>query len=180
MSSLDEEPAGRDGDARLRALGDDAPGTRGNAAQLLAARARAAAPDADKVAAHVARRAVLFAQVVPREEAADWAAQDAEAVRPAGALVAEAGGVELAGTAGRHARPVDDAEEDVQRVGGAAAGAALPALVEGTGLAGPLVLVNAAEAEGDVLAALADLLSHCFGLCGWWGVGLFWLVGWLV
>lgn len=79
---LGEEAAARDEDARDGALRHNTPATWAHAAKLLAARARRAAPDAHAVTNHVTLRAILLAQVVAREEAADGAAQDADTVRP--------------------------------------------------------------------------------------------------
>lgn len=62
---------------------------------------------------------------------------------------------------------MQQAEKDVDRIGSTAARTDLPALVAGTRLAGPRDLVNATEAQREVVAALADLLTHRCPLRRW-------------
>lgn len=81
-------------------------------------------------------------------------------MRPERALIAKTGGVQLTRAAGRDTRPVQDAQKHAHKVRRTAARTQLPALIEGSCVAGPGDLIEAEQTHWKVVAAFADLLSH--------------------
>ena len=134
-----------------------------DAAQLLAAGARAAAANTCAVTDDIPSGAGLLAQVVAQDGAADAAAEVHEqAVGDDGAWLIDRGGVQLRRGAQAAARPAQAAHDGVLGVGirRSAAWAHLPHLVELASGTAPVDLIESANACNATLLDLSNALSE--------------------